>query len=402
MSTKLENSTGSPATGPVGTPSHKRVFQGPCYLKMLVSNLVAGSIIGKNGAVINTIENKTGASMKLSPTGSFFPGTSERVVVMSGLQEQVTAAMAIILEKVGEVTTVQYAPSDSRDSQVSRVELKCSIAVPKSAVSGIIGKAGQQIKQLQEQSGAKIQISNREQGLNERVVTISGPLNNIHNAAIQICTVIQDDAHLKDHVYVSYNGVHGPSNMGHVGLYNGVGGGTGSVTGGFGGYAPYGQSPTGGSYGGYGPYPGIATTGPQDLMEHCEMFIEIRDECMGPVIGKSGMHLIDIMRSTGATIKVSEKGDFLAGTQNRKVTISGSVQSVHRAHIRLLYRLKETNQNLATRSRVSTPGGQSYPASMQVGAAAHSQQVSPVAAYSQYGMHVPQQYQIPAYQYGQY
>ncbi len=44
---------------------------GPCWVKILVADRVAGSIIGKGGKVITEIEHSTGCIMKLSP-GTFF------------------------------------------------------------------------------------------------------------------------------------------------------------------------------------------------------------------------------------------------------------------------------------------------------------------------------------------
>ena len=40
---------------------------GPCWLKILVADRVAGSIIGKGGKVITDIETSSGCIMKLSP-----------------------------------------------------------------------------------------------------------------------------------------------------------------------------------------------------------------------------------------------------------------------------------------------------------------------------------------------
>ena len=40
---------------------------GPCWIKILVADRVAGSVIGKGGKVITEIEHSTGCIMKLSP-----------------------------------------------------------------------------------------------------------------------------------------------------------------------------------------------------------------------------------------------------------------------------------------------------------------------------------------------
>lgn len=58
-----------------GGPNHedlnaKRLafHAGPCWIKLLVADRVAGSIIGKGGRVITEIEQVCGCIMKLSPS----------------------------------------------------------------------------------------------------------------------------------------------------------------------------------------------------------------------------------------------------------------------------------------------------------------------------------------------
>ena len=48
---------------------------GPCWLKLLVVDRVAGSIIGKGGKVITEIEQSCNCIMKLSPGTSHFVST---------------------------------------------------------------------------------------------------------------------------------------------------------------------------------------------------------------------------------------------------------------------------------------------------------------------------------------
>ena len=54
---------------------------GPCWIKILVADRVAGSIIGKGGKVITDIENSTGCIMKLSP-GMSLNETSMSVYIL--------------------------------------------------------------------------------------------------------------------------------------------------------------------------------------------------------------------------------------------------------------------------------------------------------------------------------
>eukprot|EP01066_Platyproteum_vivax_P003512 Platyproteum_vivax@DN14441_c0_g1_i1.p1 len=319
------------------SPRKHHQFQGPCYLKMLVEDALAGSIIGRNGSVISQIEQQTGAYMKLSPSGSYFPGTNNRIVAMSGQQEQINQAMLVILDKINESANSSVPSSGGK--------ITCKIVVPKSAVSAIIGKGGAQIKQLQETTAAKIQISNREEGLNERVVHITGTLESLQNACLTIATSIQADQNLQDHMYLSYvppnifaataaAGMPNPSFQ-----YNAP-------------FAPAGYN---------SPYPhgppaaAAAAAAQQDatlLQSHCWISLHIPDNCVGFVIGKNGTHVNEILQASGAKVQLSHKNDLVpgegvdAGTNNRKVTITGTVHGVHLAHLMLLRRLAEAQQHL--------------------------------------------------------
>eukprot|EP01071_Lankesteria_metandrocarpae_P006750 Lankesteria_metandrocarpae@DN446_c0_g1_i1.p1 len=301
----------------------KLPMQGPCFLKMLVNNLAAGSIIGKNGSVITNIEMTTQVSMKLSSTTQYFPGTLDRVLVMSGEQKQINDAVAIVVEKLSETSGQGRGLQNEEDFAPNALDLVVKIVVPRSVVSGLIGKGGQQIKQMQEESGSKIQISSNsgkhpaESLLTERVVRITGEISRVRQAAIQIATNIQGDPHLK----TSMNVVYEMPPMVGMGAMHGMGQ-QGSLL--------------------YGPA-GNMRGGPDMMSERCEIFLQIPDGCIGLVIGRQGCHLLDITRSSGAQIRLSQKGDFLPGTENRKVTIQGNMAAVHHAHALFLYRLREVS-----------------------------------------------------------
>jgi len=44
------------------------------------------SVIGKAGATINTIKEASGARVKVSSNQEFFPGTNERIILVSSLE----------------------------------------------------------------------------------------------------------------------------------------------------------------------------------------------------------------------------------------------------------------------------------------------------------------------------
>ena len=67
---------------------------------MLVPNGNAGTIIGKQGLTIGQIQTDSGARVKISQNREFFPGTSDRVVLIQGPVETLRAATTMILDRI--------------------------------------------------------------------------------------------------------------------------------------------------------------------------------------------------------------------------------------------------------------------------------------------------------------
>ncbi|XP_060684965.1 RNA-binding protein Nova-1 isoform X3 [Hemiscyllium ocellatum] len=198
---------------------------GQYFLKVLIPSYAAGSIIGKGGQTIVQLQKETGATIKLSKSKDFYPGTTERVCLIQGTVEALNAVHSFIAEKIREMpqnvaktepvsilqpqttvnpdrikqtlpsspTTTKSTPSDpmtttranqiigcigAQEMEIHRcagggclVEVK--IIVPNSTAGLIIGKGGATVKAVMEQSGAWVQLSQKPDGINlqERVVT---------------------------------------------------------------------------------------------------------------------------------------------------------------------------------------------------------------------------------------
>eukprot|EP00798_Chlamydomonas_sp_ICE-L_P005394 gene5394-5616_t len=92
MSQYVASAGGSNGEAPTGTQQ--------VIAKMLVSNATAGSIIGKSGSNIEQLQRTSGARIQLSRTGELYPGTSDRVLLLSGTLHAVLTAVFLILEKI--------------------------------------------------------------------------------------------------------------------------------------------------------------------------------------------------------------------------------------------------------------------------------------------------------------
>jgi len=76
----------------------------PAFLKLLVSDNIAGRIIGKSGESILKLQKQCRCRIKLSQTREFFPGTSDRVCLMQGDNyDNLKLAVGLILKRCREV-----------------------------------------------------------------------------------------------------------------------------------------------------------------------------------------------------------------------------------------------------------------------------------------------------------
>ncbi|KAF8823005.1 putative Rna-binding protein Nova-2, partial [Cardiosporidium cionae] len=328
----------------------------PCYVKFLVPYSVAGSIIGRNGTEIAIAEKQTQSTIRLSNADCFFPGTIQRTCVICGGMENVIEAIMIILSKLrsnllqmnrpgnedgGSTTGSQredappWAPETRLvDEEMPRKEMErslgspdgierfnCTMVVPKTAVSAIIGKGGLAIRSLSEKTGAKILVSDRENGLMERLVDFTGSYDAVKMAVTTIARDIQDDRLLRECCQqLDYRSAPSAPSDSH---YNPPPvSGPPSTLAGVSVFPPHGCDDN-------VTYPGVR---PIVLISNCEIHLHVPDNAIGAIIGKQGSCLSEIMRRSGAKVMVSQKGELVPGTMNRQVKLSGELLSVHHAH----------------------------------------------------------------------
>ncbi|KAM4619949.1 RNA-binding protein Nova-1-like isoform 2-T2 [Polymixia lowei] len=220
--------------------------EGEYFLKVLIPSYAAGSIIGKGGQTIVQLQKETGATIKLSKSKDFYPGTTERVCLIQGTVEALNGVHNFIAEKVREMpqsaqktepvsilqpqTTVnpdrvkQRSPSFCLSFLLSNlsflpflyfnlsISLQAKLIVPNSTAGLIIGKGGATVKAVMEQSGAWVQLSQKPEGINlqERVVTISGEPEQNRKAVEIIVQKIQEDPQSSSCLNISYSNISGP------------------------------------------------------------------------------------------------------------------------------------------------------------------------------------------------
>lgn len=185
------------------TTKHQK---GNVHFKILVPSIAAGAIIGKGGEAITEIQNKTSAKVKMSKANDFYPGTTERVCLIVGTIDSVLKVFQYISEKISEKpeSLLRTTGKDSRIPAERHKQVK--ILVPNSTAGIIIGKGGSFIKEVKENAGVFIQVSQKAKELNlaERCVTIAGELSQTYEAVKQLLVKIADDPQSSSCPNISY------------------------------------------------------------------------------------------------------------------------------------------------------------------------------------------------------
>ena len=186
---------------------------GTCHLKILIPSAAAGAIIGKGGETIAEVQQKVGAKVKLSKANDFYPGTNERVCLISGSKDAVTDICAFVQEKVREKPDPHSKPAIDFDNKLTAErEKQVKVIVPNSTAGMIIGKGGCTIQLIKEQSGSFIQLSQKptDTTLPERVVTVIGEDDSNKIALEMILDKVQEDPQSGSCLNVSYSEINGP------------------------------------------------------------------------------------------------------------------------------------------------------------------------------------------------
>ncbi|KAL0888645.1 hypothetical protein Bca101_012628 [Brassica carinata] len=285
----------------------------PTHIRFLVSNAAAGSVIGKGGSTITEFQAKSGARIQLSRNQEFFPGTTDRIIMISGSIKEVVSGLELILDKLHS----ELHAEEGSDVEPRR---RLRLVVPNSSCGGIIGKGGATIKSFIEESKAGIKISpldNTYYGLSDRLVTLSGTIEEQMRAIDLILAKLTEDDHYSQNVHspysyagLFYSGFHGLPYAYVLATagYNAVN------------YAPnYSPNGSGGRYQNHKEEASTTVT------------IGVSDEHIGLVLGRGGRNIMEITQMTGARIKISDRGDFMSGTTDRKVSITGSQRAIQQA-----------------------------------------------------------------------
>ena len=309
------------------------------FLKFLLPQYVPGIIIGSGGSTITELMDKTNTIVKFSPSRECYPNSQERVCVIMGTIPNICSALQEIFAKMAD-------PSNARMGDLKECLRHLKVLVSNIASGMVIGKSGHNIKQIQQECSVKIQITSKDDSmLPERTLSVFGNCDAIVKAVKQIMEHTREDPNMsKWKKLISYSAY-----MNQLGQADGMAPSMRRI-----------PDYTSSQHAHIASSNSMAMlSSPQSLMsglpsqgstvDGVDMAVPgatlatyevaVPETMVGRIMGPSGKFVSDLMVSTGTRIQISAKGDYIPGTYNRKMIISGPVLAVQGAHVLIFQQL---------------------------------------------------------------
>ncbi|KAG8223970.1 hypothetical protein J437_LFUL005583, partial [Ladona fulva] len=346
-------------------------------LRILVQSDMVGAIIGRQGSTIRQITQQTRARVDVHRKDNI--GSLEKAITIYGNPENCTNACKRILEVM-----LQEASSTNKG------EISLKILAHNNLIGRIIGKGGNTIKRIMQDTDTKITVSSITEISNfnlERIITVKGSIENMSKAEAMISAKLrqsyENDLQAMAPQSLMFPGLHPMAMMSTAGMgfpSRGGGGGGGSAGTG-GGPGPFPPGPSG-LYGSAPPphhphypsmYPSpmgpppVGAQGPPGSQHGADVqettYLYIPNNAVGAIIGTKGTHIRNIIRFSGASVKIApleqEKGapggpmgegnqmqqaqqQGVMGPQaERRVTIVGSPEAQWKAQYLIFEKMRE-------------------------------------------------------------
>ena len=160
-------------------------------IRALVSTKEAGIIIGKGGANVAELREKTGVKAGVSKV---VPGVHDRVLSVSGTLAGVAEAFSLIAKTILENPLNAPVNADGTPAQAPTHVTSVRLLISHNLMGTVIGRQGLKIKHIQDLSGARM-VASKEMlpQSTERVVEVQGSVDAIRVAVNEIAKCLVED-----------------------------------------------------------------------------------------------------------------------------------------------------------------------------------------------------------------
>eukprot|EP01035_Chromulina_nebulosa_P019131 gene19131-24967_t len=304
-------------------------------LKFLLPNHISGTFIGSGGHSIRELMEITGADVHISNMPDTYPGTTDRVIYISGSEDAVSQAQSFIWEMLAFIALI---PEDEKSKQLwspkrlsesfgmyDQVQVEGKVTIPIDAAGLIIGRGGSVIKAIAEESGAKVSVNSKDETniTNERIVFISGTAVQCINATSLVLAKLSEDLELAK--YPTPGTKYPVSSQINRRVPTTIRNSAPIVNDRI-------VRPTASMIAVSDVAPLLSSVGAATISASTTITLAVPDHLIGNIVGKQGVLLREIMSLSGAQVTVSNRGEYVEGTSSRLVTIIGTPAAAQTAH----------------------------------------------------------------------
>jgi len=321
----LANKSGGKRPGDhIEEPNSKKPFNmmqqecdGAITEQIYVPDNMVGLLIGRGGENITRMQQESQCKIQMAPDSQ---GQPTRLCTLTGLPHAVEAAkqqINAVIANDGRGMKGGGGGGGGGGAPGGFMGGAFEMMLEGPLVARVIGKGGENIKRLQEETGAKIVIIQESKDVaDQKPLRISGPPDKIEYAKQRVLQVIEEER-----AKLGMGGMGGPgAGRGRGGFRGGRGGpgGPGGFRGGRGGGGRGGGAPGGwgGNNGGGGGY---------ELQEN----FSVPSNKVGLVMGKGGETIKQICQQSGAHCQVDKNAPDTAKEKN--ILIKGTPDAIEQA-----------------------------------------------------------------------
>jgi len=145
-----------------GETTHDAPLPGSAAEEVMCPNGSAGKIIGHGGETIMSIQKKSGAHVRIQPSSEVPPGAPRKISI-SGAAGPVADALQMVNDILREAGIgggggAMGAGGGRGPGGSAGQSVELDVPVPPDMLGRVIGRGGETIRRLQEESGARIQV----------------------------------------------------------------------------------------------------------------------------------------------------------------------------------------------------------------------------------------------------
>jgi len=269
-------------------------------IRVLINNHEGSVIIGKEGSNVKAIRQQTNCYLSVKKVQ--VPTVKDRILTIKGMPDGIAKALLMISQYLLEANNQRKQGGEPETQHTFKILIHKFIA------GCILGKAGQIVKEIQEQSKARVGLSTDVlPGSTEKTITVTGAPEALHAACERIVQQMATNPLRAGSAVIQY--VPGQMNAFPPQVAPGF------VP------NPY----------GYPPAPGFGAPPPMyagDTAQRTEKIV-IPSMCGSMLIGKAGSVIKNIKTQSGTLISLAKVDPNVP--QDQVVTITGTQQGIQAA-----------------------------------------------------------------------